>query len=87
MREYKIIKSDLWYNVYRKKEEDWLTTVEWLQNGGYSQNRQFARTFYHVSEATSALVVEKAKLWKKDTTSEKKSEPERKVERQSWSEF
>ena len=90
-REYKIGKTDLWYNVYRRKEENWLLRVEWLQNWTYTLNRGFAKTFYHFDDATSALVIAKTRdtkwLEETDTTSEKKSDSEDKVEKQSRSEF
>ena len=64
MREYKIIKSDLWYNIYRKKEENGFLFVEFLgANGRWILNRDNAKTFYHKDDALSALVINKSK-WK-----------------------
>ena len=87
MREYKIAKSDLWYQIYRKKEEGWIMSMERLQRDSYTLRREFARTFYHLSDATSALVIAKAKWEKTPTTSIKKSESEEKREKRSWSEL
>lgn len=74
--EYKIVKSWLGYNIYRKKE-DWLNTIEWLQNWAYTLNRGYAKTFYHLDDAIWALVQARviARKWI-DTTSTKKSESE-----------
>lgn len=72
MWEYKITKSDLGYNVYRTKEEDWIISLEWLQKDTYTLNRNFARTFYHINDATSALVIAR-KIWKIEETSKEKS--------------
>lgn len=65
-REYKITKSDLGYNVYRKKEEGWIISMERLQRDTYTLNRDFARTFYNLDDAISALTIAKAK-WEKET--------------------
>ena len=87
-REYKITKSDLGYNVYRRKEEDWLIYLEWLQRGTYTLNRKFARTFYNLDDAISNLVIARSR-WEKETptTSIKKSESEGRREKTSWSEL
>jgi len=84
MWEYKITKSDLWYQVYR---EDW-EIRERLQRESYTSNRYFARTFYHLDDAIGALVGERIK-WKKETptTSTKKSKSEEVREKISWSEL
>ena len=88
-REYKIGKTDLWYNVYRRKEEGWLLRVEWLQNWTYTLNRQFAKTFYNINDATSALVIARRKWNDIKETSEGTSESiqEKSIEKQSRSEF
>lgn len=91
MREYKITRGNLGYHVYRKKEENWLMRLEWLQRDSYTLNKSFARTFYHLSDAESALIIAKAK-WRNEEiegTSGDNSEsiPEVKVEKQSRSEF
>ena len=78
MWEYKITKSDLGYNVYRIKEEDWIISLEWLQKDTYTLNRNFARTFYHLNDATSALVIAR-KRWEIEETSKEKSEFEENV--------
>ena len=87
-REYKITKSNLGYNVYRKKEEGWIISMERLQRDTYTLNRDFARTFYHLDDAISALTIAKAK-WEKETstTPTKKSESEGVREKTSWSEL
>lgn len=84
MREYKITKSDLWYQVYR---ENW-EIRERLQRESYTSNRNFARIFYHLDNAISALQIAKAK-WRKEisTTSTKKSGSEEIREKISWSEL
>lgn len=86
--EYKITKSNLWYNVYRKQEKDWIMRLERLQNGTYTLNRDYAKTFYHLDDAIGALIWERIK-WKNETptTSTKKSESEGNKEKRSWSEF
>lgn len=85
-RDYKITKSPLWFNVYREREEDWLQIMEWLQNWTYTLNRNHAKTFYHISDAESALIIARCNQWKTDTTS-KEIKSETKAEKQSWSEF
>jgi len=89
MREYFITKSDLWYHVFRKKTENGLETVEWLQNNSYTLNRNFAKTFYHLDDAKGALVLARRKWDDTKETSEKTydSIPERRIEKQSRSEF
>ncbi len=87
-REYKITRSDLGYNIYRKKElEDWTVRLEWLQRNSYTLNRDFARTFYNINDATSALVIAKFQWDTINTTSTKKSESEEQGEKTSWSEL
>ena len=87
--EYKITKSDLGYNVYRKQElENWMLRLERLQRDTYTLNREFARTFYTIWDAESALIVARRK-WRIEEVSEKVPEctPEIKVEKQSRSEL
>ena len=87
-REYKITKSDLWYHVYRTKEEGWIMRLEWLQRNSYTLRRDFARTFYHLDDAISNLQIAKAK-WEKielDSSTEKK-ESEEKSEKTYWGEL
>ena len=87
--EYYIAKSDLWYKIYREKEEWWTKKRERLQIDTYTLNKGFAKTFYHLSNAISALVLARIK-WRKEimpTISTKKSESEGHKEKTSWSEL
>jgi hypothetical protein len=64
--------------------------LEWLQRNSYTLHRDFARTFYHLDDAVSALSVEKMRCLKEKetpTTSTKKSESEGHKEKTSWSEL
>ena len=87
MWDYKITRSNLWFNIYRKEElKNWMIKMEWLCNNWYSLNRDFAKTFYHYDDAVSGLVIARVRwdnLWKQ----EEKPETETKVEKQSWSEL
>lgn len=87
-REYKITRSDLGYNVYRKREENWIIRLEWLQRDTYTLNRNYARTFYNLDDAISNLVIARSR-WEKETptTSTKKSGYEGVREKTSWSEL
>lgn len=89
MREYFITKSDLWYHVFRKKTENDLETVEWLQKDTYTLNRKFARVFYHLDDAKGALVIARMKWDDIKETSEETydSIPEKSIEKQSRSEL
>lgn len=89
MREYKITKWDLGYLVYRTKTENDLQTVEWLQKDTYTLNKNFARTFYHLDDAISNLIIARRKWDDIKETSEEISEsiPERHIEKQLWSEL
>lgn len=84
-REYKITKCNLWYNVYRRKEEDWMIYLEWLQRDSYTLNREHARVFYTIDDATNHLIM--ARRWKADTTSTQTTNSWDTKEKQSWSEF
>ena len=67
MREYKITKSWLWYNIYKKKEINWLLYVYFL--GKEDERRlwkQYARTFYHKEDAMSHLTLARYKDGKSD---------------------
>ena len=91
MREYRITKGSLWYHVYRKKElEDWTMRMERLQRDAYTLNKDFARTFYHLDDAVSALTVAKCR-WDKDKTglnsSIEKKESTKKSEKTYWGEL
>lgn len=58
MWEYKIIKSDLWWNLYKRKEENWKLSVRFLYWGNKrGLNKTYARIFYHREDAESALVI------------------------------
>ena len=62
MREYKITKSDLGWNIYKKKEEGWFISVRFLNwQWKWTLRKEFARTFYHREDAISALAVMKIK--------------------------
>ena len=63
-REYKITKSDLGFNVFR--EPKWWGIKEWLQKDSYNLNQEYAKIFYSLDDATSALMIARAK-WKKET--------------------
>ena len=84
---YYITKCDLWYNVLREKEENWIKKTERLQKDNYTLNQSFARVFYHIQDAESALTIAKFR-WRKETSEEKpESIPVRQIEKRSWSEF
>ena len=62
MREYRIIRVDLWYNIYKKKEGNWFISVRFLgSQGKWVLNKDMAKIFYHREDAVSALVVAKAR--------------------------
>jgi len=68
MWEYRIIPSDLWFSIYRKRKlENWLINVEYL-NGYWSWviSRGSARTFYNLDDAVSALVIVRKKVWENE---------------------
>lgn len=86
-REYKITKCNLGYNVYRRKEEGWFIYLEWLQRDKYTLNREHARVFYTLDDATNHLIMAR-RLWNKvDTTSNQDTNSWNTREKQSWSEF
>ena len=88
MRDYSITRGSLGYHICRMREENWVEMKEWLQNNSRTRNKGFARTFYHLSDATSALVLVRIR-WKKETptTSIRKSEFEDGKEKRSWHEL
>ena len=88
MWKYHITSWDLWFHVFRIDTEDNFWTREWLQNDTYTLNKNYAKIFYNIDSALSALQIAKAK-WKKEisTTSIKKSEYEELKEKISWSEL
>ena len=82
MFDYKIKNTALWYKILKKYEDD---SEEYLDvNGEWNKNETWAKLFFHREDAVSALVLVR-RLW--DLKGRIKSGPEKKVERQSWSEF
>ncbi len=66
MREYKIIKSDLGRNIYKKREKDGKISLRfWGWENKRVLNKSHAKTIYHREDALSALVVIKRKNEKK----------------------
>lgn len=62
MWDYRIIRCDLWWNIYKKREKDWLISVRFLGSQGKRVlNKDMAKIFYHREDAVSALIVTKAK--------------------------
>lgn len=62
MREYKIVKSDLGWNIYKKLEKDWKLSIWFLGwDGKRILNKSYAKTFYHREDALAALVITKTK--------------------------
>lgn len=64
--------------------------MERLQRDTYTLNKDFARTFYHLDDAISALTIAKSKCSKGkeiSTTSIRKSDSEERREKTSWSEL
>ena len=67
MWEYKIIKSWLWYNIYKKKEEDGLLHIMYLwANDIWKIWKQYAKIFYHKEDAMSHLTLARYKDGKAD---------------------
>ena len=66
MREYRIIRTDLGYNIYKKLEKNGYISLRFLgSNNKRVLNKDAAKIFYHRETALSALVVIKAKdEWK-----------------------
>lgn len=87
MWEYKITKWDLGYHVYRTKEDNWEIKLEWLTGNSYTWNREWAKIFYTLDSAISALVIQKSRWKKIDTTSKRILKSEDKQEKKSWHEF
>ena len=89
-RQYKIAHTHLWYIIYRKRTVGKLMRLEFLNSdGSWVLSKDSARVFYNQSDAISVLTIVRCKWDKEETdiTSEKKSDSEDKVEKQSWSEF
>lgn len=62
MWEYKIIRCDLWWNIYKKLEKNGYISLWFLgSNGKWVLNKDAARIFYHREDAVSNLVIMKAK--------------------------
>jgi len=62
MRQYKIIKNDLGWMIYKKREKDWFISVWFLDwKNKWTLRKEYARTFYNRESAVSALVVIKIK--------------------------
>ena len=77
MWEYKIYKTNLWWSIYRKKYIGKVIILQYLNGYGLrSHNKDYAKIFYTEDDAESALVIQRSKEWKTDTTSTKKSESE-----------
>ena len=88
-RYYYITRCDLGYQIYRIKEnENGTTNMERLQRDSYTLNKDHARTFYNLTDATSAFTLARTK-WEKrtSTTFTKKSESEEWEEKRSWGEL
>lgn len=61
MREYKIRYYNLWYIIYRQKESDWETIVEY-RNWKWRDNRKgCVKEYFFKDEALSHLIVAKRK--------------------------
>lgn len=90
-RQYRIIKSDLWFNIYKKLDKNGYISLWFLwPDEKRVLNKDHAKTFYHKGDAESALILSKIKdKWEEEThtTSTKKSESEEKREKKSWSEL
>lgn len=87
MWEYYITRWDLWYHIFREKEEDWIKKKERYQWNSYTPFKNFAKTFFHLNEATSALVLVRARWKRTPTTSIKKSGLVDGKEKRSWHEL
>ena len=62
MREYRIIRSDLGRNIYKKKEGNWFISVRFLGSQGKRVlKKDMAKIFYHREDAVSGLVICKSK--------------------------
>ena len=62
-REYYITKNGLWYVIYREIVGG--EYKEYLQRGAYTPYKEYARTFYTLDDAKSALIIAKVQ-WKKE---------------------
>lgn len=60
MREYRIVRTDLWWNISRKKQIWRLMLLQYLNwKGLRNPNKWLARIFYHREDAVSALIIQK----------------------------
>lgn len=60
MREYKIIRCDLWWNIYKKLEKNGYISLWFLgSNGKWVLKKDMAKIFYHREDAVSNLVIVK----------------------------
>ena len=66
MYEYKIAKTDLGWNIYRKKQMGKLMLLQYLYaNESWWPNKWLAKIFYHKESALSALAIMKRRdEWK-----------------------
>ena len=90
-RQYRIIKTDVWYSLYKKLEKNGYISLWflWAENK-WVLNKDYAKVFYHREDAESALILIKIKdRWEEETptTSTRKSESEGRKEKKSWSEL
>lgn len=83
MWQYKIVNSDLWFNIRREKED----VEEYYAGGERTPNKNHAKTFFHMVDAESALVIIRIKWNKAGGKTKETSKVEERVEKQSWSEF
>lgn len=58
MWEYRIIKCDLWWNIYKKKEGDGYISLRFLgSQGKWVLNKDWAKIYYNREDAASDLVL------------------------------
>lgn len=66
MYEYRIIRNDRWWIIYRKKEMGKLLLLQYLNSYNlWTPNKWSAKTFYKKEDAVDALVIMKQKDNKK----------------------
>lgn len=61
MWEYFITKSDMWYHIFRQKEVNWIKITQRLQKDSYTSNREFAKTFYNLTEVEWVYIIARRK--------------------------
>jgi len=67
MWKYRIVKNFIGYNIYKKREKDWMISVWFLwPNDKWVLNKDHARTFYTLDDAIGNLSVIKFKDGKAD---------------------